>query len=195
MKDKESWLCQTNCPSVIFAPNGSVVMAFRGQQCQRPAPPSKGTREKIAIATAPHWSGPYKIRSEEPVFGWMVPDDWPASLVTPGQVMSNEDPFIWRTERGYHMLTHCQLQPHSSTRGAYGYSEDGLSWTLLPDFMWERNMTWSDGSVSYFIRRQAPGLYLDHGGYPLYLLTPVDELPGDGCHWGHGWTLMQPVGR
>ena len=193
--DRESWLCQTNCPSVTFAPNGMAIMAFRSVQCQQPTPPTKGTKEKIAIATAPHWSGPYTIRSEEPVFGWMVPDNWPASLVTPGQVMSNEDPFIWRTERGYHMLTHCQLQPHSDSRGAYGYSEDGLSWTLLPDFMWETNMTWSDGSISYFVRRQAPGLYLDHDGYPLYLLTPVDELPGDGCHWGHGWTLMQPVGR
>ena len=194
--DRESWLCQTNCPSVTFAPNGTAVMAFRSVQCEQPTPPVKGTKEKIGIATAPHWSGPYTIRSEEPVFGWMVPDDWPASLVNPAdQVMSNEDPFIWRTDRGYHMLTHCQLQPYSSTRGAYSYSEDGLSWTLLPDFMWETNMTWSDGSVSYFVHRQAPGLYFDHDGYPLYLLTPVDELPGDGCHWGHGWTLMQPVGR
>ena len=193
--DRESWHCQTNCPSVTFTPNGTAVMAFRSVQCQPPAPPAKGTKEKIGIATAPHWSGPYTFRTEEPVFGWTVPDDWPASLVTPGQVMSNEDPFIWRTERGYHMLTHCQLQPQSGSRGAYGYSEDGLSWTLLPDFMWETNMTWSDGSVSYFVRRQAPGLYLDNDGYPLYLLTPVDELPGDGCHWGHGWTLMQPIGR
>ena len=195
-EDRESWLCQTNCPSVTFAPNGTAIMAFRSVQCQQPTPPAKGTKEKIGIATAPHWSGPYTIHSEEPVFGWMVPDNWPTSLVTPaGQVMSNEDPFIWRTDRGYHMLTHCQLQPYSSTRGAYGYSEDGLSWTLLPDFIWETNMTWSDGSISYFMRRQAPGLYLDHDGYPLYLLTPVDELPGDGCHWGHGWTLMQSVGK
>ena len=55
-------------------------------------------------------------------------------------------------------------------------------------------MTWADGSVSYFVRRQAPGLFLDHEGYPLYLLTPVDELSDNGCHLGHGWTLMQPVG-
>ena len=61
--------------------------------------------------------------------------------------------------------------------------------------MWETNMTWSDGSVSYFMRRQGPGLYLDNDGYLLYLITSVDELPGDGCHWGHGWTLIQPVGR
>ena len=56
-------------------------------------------------------------------------------------------------------------------------------------------MTWADGAVSYFLRRQAPGLYLDEDGYPLYLLTPVDELDEDGNHWGHGWTLMQPIGR
>ena len=27
---------------------------------------------------------------------------------------------------------------------------------------------------------------LDHDGFPLYLLTPVDELDEDGIHWGHG---------
>ena len=193
-EDRESWLCQTNCPSVTFAPNGSVIMAFRGAQCQKPTLPARQTKEKIAIAAAPHWSGPYTICSKDPIFGWVVPDDWPPSLVTPGQVMDNEDPFIWRTSRGYHMLVHSQLNPFHQTRGGYGYSKDGLSWTLLPDYIWETNMTWTDGSVSYFVRRQAPGLFLDNEGYPLYLLTPVDELPGDGCHWGHGWTLMQPVG-
>ena len=192
-EDRESWLCQTNCPSVTFAPNGTVIMALRGAQCEIPSPPAKGTKEKIAIATAPHWSGPYTIRSKEPVFGWMVPEDWPSSLVTPGQIMHNEDPFIWRTHRGYHMLVHCQLEPLSKTRGAYGYSKDGLDWTLEPYFMWDTNMTWTDGSVSYFVRRQAPDLYLDKDGYPLYLLTPVDELSDDGTHWGHGWTLIQSI--
>ena len=158
-------------------------------------PPQESTREKIAIATAPHWSGPYTIRSKTPIFGWTVPESWPASLVTPGQKRGNEDPFIWRTARGYHMLVHCQLTPGQDTRGAYGYSQDGLSWTLLPDRSWETNMTWSDGSESYFLRRQAPGLYLDSQGFPLYLLTPVDELWPHGCQWGHGWTLMQPIRR
>ena len=190
--NRSSWLCQTNNPSVAFAPNGTVVMAFRAIQCDRVTAKS-ATKEKIAIATAPHWSGPYTVR-EEPAFQWYAPDDWPQSLVNPvGQVMSNEDPFIWRNDRGYHMLTHCQLSPNHSVRGAYGYSKDGLSWTLLPDLMWDTNMTWSDGSVSYFKRRQAPALYFDDNGIPLYLLTPVDELYQDGCEWGHGWTLMQPI--
>uniref|UniRef100_A0A1X7VLM4 EGF-like domain-containing protein n=1 Tax=Amphimedon queenslandica TaxID=400682 RepID=A0A1X7VLM4_AMPQE len=132
---------------------------------------------------------------DEPVFGWHAPKDWPPSLVYPvGQIISNEGAFIWRSKRGYHMLTHCQLSPNHSTRGAYGYSKDGLSsWTLLPDLMWDANMTWADGSVSYFKRRQGPGLYFDDNGHPLYLLTPVDELYQDGCNWGHGWTLMQPI--
>ena len=191
--NRSSWLCQTNCPSVTFAPDGKAVMAFRSIQCDR-SNFNSTTKEKIAVATAPHWSGPYTIQSREPVFGWHAPQNWPPSLVYPvGQIMANEDPFIWRTKRGYHMLTHCQLSPNHSTRGAYGYSKDALSWTLLPDLMWDANMTWVDGSVSYFKRRQAPGLYLDANGYPLYLLTPVDELYQDGCNWGHGWTLMQPI--
>ena len=191
--NRTSWLCQTNCPSVTFAPNGTAIMALRSVQCDE-SNPNDDTKEKIAIATAPHWSGPYSIRSAEPVFGWYTPDDWPTSLVYPaGQIMHNEDPFIWRTKRGYHMLVHCQLNPGHSTRGAYGYSKDGLSWTLLPDLMWDVNMTWSDGSVSYFKRRQAPDLYLDTNGYPLYLLTPVDEIYENGCHWGNGWTLIQSI--
>ena len=73
--------------------------------------------------------------------------------------LRNEGPFVWRTSRGYHMLVHCQLEPFRRTRGAYGYSKDGLSWTLLPDYSWETNMTWADGAVSYSLRRQSPGLY------------------------------------
>ena len=190
LTNRSSWLCQTNCPSVVFAPNGTAVMAFRSVQCDR-LNSNSTVKEKIAIATAPHWSGPYTIQSKEPVFGWHAPEDWPSSLVYPvGQIMSNEDPFIWRTKRGYHMLVHSQLLPHLSTSGAYGYSKDGLSWTLLPDLMWDANMTWADGSVK---RRQAPGLYLDTNGYPLYLLTPVDELYQNGCNWGNGWTFIQSI--
>ena len=33
--DRESWLCQTNCPSVTFAPNGTAVMVFRSVQCRK----------------------------------------------------------------------------------------------------------------------------------------------------------------
>ena len=193
--DRYSWLCQANCPSVVFAPNGSVIMAYRASQCETPLNQSENTFEKIAIATALHWSGPYKVVSKEPVFGWNAPPDWDPDLVHPGQAMKNEDPFIWRTHRGYHMLTHCQLMPSYSNRGAYGFSRDALNWTLLPDYAWDRDMTWADGSVSYFLRRQAPDLYLDKDGFPLYLLTPVDELHKEGCFWGRGWTLMQAVRR
>ena len=57
-----------------------------------------------------------------------------------------------------------------------------VSWTVLPDYSWETNMTWADGSVSYFVHQQSPGLFLDSDGYPLYLLTPVNELSDNGCH-------------
>ena len=36
---------------------------------------------------------------------------------------------------------------------------------------------------------------MDSNGFPLYLLTAVDELSVVGCHWAHGWTLIQPIDR
>lgn len=190
--DRQSWHCQTNCPSVTFTPNGTVVMALRALQCQ--SSKSYDTRTSIAIVTAPHWSANYTLLSPEPIFYPRTPMTWPISLVDPSnQTMANEDPFIWRNSRGYHILTHSQVLPHKETRGAYGFSEDGLSWTILPDRMWDTNMTWSDGSISYFQRRQAPSMIFSADGTPMYLITPVDETSNVGWLWRKGWTLFQPI--
>ena len=93
------------------------------------------------------------------------------------------------------MLTHAQFGADHKTRGAYAFSVDGRNWTLLPDEQWASNVTWDDGSVTVFDRRQAPALHLDANGLPLYLLTPVDNNTGgaDGCHWHTGWTLIQMI--
>ena len=194
LANRSNFLCQTNCPSATFAADGtSVLLAFRGAQCAA-APGTAPTKEKIALASAPHWSGPYAIvDAATPAFGWRTPASWPVGLrdVT----MANEDPFLWRNARGFHMLTHAQFGADHRTRGAYGFSVDGRNWTILPDEQWAQNVTWDDGSVTVFDRRQAPALHLDEDGLPAYLLTPVDNNTGgaDGCHWHTGWTLIQPV--
>merc|ERR1712130_360712 len=198
--NRSAWDCQTNCPSVAFAPNGTVVMAFKSEQCHKNI--SANTKEKIIIATAPHWSGPYTQRTHNPIFGWKVPSDWP-NIPARNQIMSNEDPFIWRTKRGWHMLLHCQLPPDHSTRGALAYSKNALDWTLLPYEAWSANVTWTspwapnstvEPSLStQMFRRQAPSLHVGKDGQPLALLTPVDNNPGDGIHWHTGWTLIQTV--
>lgn len=116
--------------------------------------------------------------------------------------MSNEDPFIWRNSRGWHLLMHSMMGPMADTRGIHGFSEDGLRWMLLPDNMWPTTVQWTNASNTTFYRRQAPTLYFDDEGVPVMLQTAVDHLtapnssvehPEGGCWWGTGWTYASQL--
>ena len=100
------------------------------------------------------------------------------------------------------MLAHAMMQPSRETRGIYGYSRNGVNWTLLPDEMWRTVVPWANGSVTSFVRRQAPTLYFDAVGTPIALQTAVDhhtmennrsDHPEGGCWWGTGWTFIEQV--
>ena len=165
------------------------------------------TKEKIAIATAPHWSGPYTICPKEPVLIWLDGVWWPATVSSDSRSGDEQ----WRSLhlrenysccRGYHMLVCCQLHPFSSMCGTYGYSymycRDELSWTpvAIPvwDYSWETIWHgWMIPSVTlYAIRNSRTFL----GPWRLFTSCIswywlMNYLHGDSCHWGagHGWTL------
>ena len=99
-----------------------------------------------------------------------------------------------------------------STRGAYGFSANGLDWTLgtLPlesnASAWDMELRRANGTSTPLARRQRPSLLRDpHTGRPTHLITGADfgvHGPGDGaagtgwcegCHWGQGLTLIQPL--
>ena len=80
---------QTNPSPVIFE-DGSVLMAFTGGYCHDKV-------EAIGIAQSPRWNGLYTIKTLEPTFP------------KPNLCLSSrqyEDPFRWRSSRGFHMLKH-----------------------------------------------------------------------------------------
>eukprot|EP01051_Picozoa_sp_SAG22_P016571 SAG22_NODE_2365_length_2654_cov_4.570254_2_plen_120_part_00 len=89
------------------------------------------------------------------------------------------------------------------TQGAGGlaFSKNGLEWTWVngsdsvEGAVYGPNITWSDGTTDGLTRRQAPYLYLDASGAPQFLLTGVDTVAGEGCHWRTSWTLAQPVAK
>jgi hypothetical protein len=101
VKPRDGWNCQTNCPSVIFEPDGSVLMAIVGRQCLDRDPTSPRIGEKIGFLTAPHWAGPYTQVSTTPAFGWSVPADWNISSHWHTREMTNEDPYLYKNKRGY----------------------------------------------------------------------------------------------
>jgi hypothetical protein len=75
----EKLFCRTNPTAWIFE-NGSTLLYFRSTE-------SDGSNEQIWAATAPHYLGPYTIFGDKPIFP-----------------VHNEDPFIFKNERGHFIL-------------------------------------------------------------------------------------------
>ena len=82
-------------PSPHVMPDGSVTLAFQSSRCE-PFPVGKHYVALIGLARARTWRGPYSllgpnaVNKEQP---WCVA----------GQA---EDPFLWRSDRGWHLLMH-----------------------------------------------------------------------------------------
>ena len=175
--NRTEWDCWCQNPTSYIYPNGTTILIFRGNQCK----PYHG-KNHIGIAIASHWKGPYKKLLKDPIFGYNG---------------FNEDPYLWRNKRGFHLLIHAQNNTgeNKTTRGGYAYSVDGISWILTNDDPWLPYILWYDGTNNTLARRQKPGLVFDDNMNPIYLINGVDLNATDGSMWQTGWTLMNPIGK
>jgi len=157
-------------------PNGSVVMAFNAGFCH-------DTLETIGVAHAPHWSGPYSLLAKEAVL--RNPDGTPHRC---------EDPHLWISSRGWHLLTHNQQGPQGVS--SYGFSLDGVAWHLAPATPYNCTITYTDGGTA-----EASGCgnrpqlvwsqTVAEGGRPLWLVNGAMSANPSG---GHGtWTLFRQL--
>ena len=142
-------------------PTSEILLAYRG------CPYNCSGSELLNLAIAPSYSGPYTKIQSQPLFS-----------------APNEDPFIWRDNRGhFHMLTH-SLEPdggfgdgpkvgrHSFSRtieGPWTFNNRTLAFSTLVEF--------SDGTSVDYYRRERPQLFFSEDGSmtPLYLTTGVQE--------------------
>eukprot|EP00038_Savillea_parva_P010427 m.190192 g.190192 ORF g.190192 m.190192 type:complete len:209 (+) comp17987_c0_seq1:312-938(+) len=142
----------------------------------------------IGLSTAPSWQGPYTA-----VPG---PDGGPiSSLQYPEE--ENEDPFLWRTPRGWHAILHSNTWHNSQSEhfptaqwaGRYAYSIDGRVWkySSVPPFT--GTVKWINGSLSEFDRRERPFLLFDEKGRPTHLYTGVQRYSYDE----YTFSLIQPI--
>ena len=130
---------------------------------------------------ADSWRGPYRNLS------------WTTSCE--GAIDSGEDPDLFRTPRGYHMLNH-NTGP-GSTRLLF--SPDGLrNWRMAEGGnAFNTTIAWRNGSITTVCRRQRPQIVFAKDGLPGWLWTGV----GDGrdkdpnCFVHPTWTLVQQIGR
>jgi hypothetical protein len=167
-KSDEVYCTHTN-PSPVFLPNGSVMLAFNAGYCN-------DHLETVGIAMADSWAGPYTLFEKNAVL--RNPDGSPHKC---------EDPYLWQSKRGWHLITHNQQGPQ--TVSSYGYSVDGHNWTLSPTTPHTCGIMYTDGTTAevngcgnrpQIIWSQRP----DAGGSPQVLLAfTVVALPSDSLRF------------
>jgi len=125
-------------PSPVIHADGRVVMAFESGWCNG--------LEVVAIATAPSWRGPYTLLTGAPA----LPE--PLLCLSKAQY---EDPCLWMTERGYHMLLH-GMCPSGIFNAHYAFSLDAATWTLSEGQAYSYAVAFDDDKEELFARMERP---------------------------------------
>ena len=184
------WNCgQLNDPTGSIATDGSLLVAFRTQWDCAGEP-----LERIGLLHSPHWTEPLtKLTTDAtaPLFG---------------SLDSNEDPFLWRSARGVHMLLHTQggadgrSWPDKKTRGAVAFAPgDGTNisaWRVSSNEAWTAEVLWGNGSATRAQRRQRPSMVFGGSGSErraTHLITGVNFASADFHSTNADWTLVTPL--
>ena len=174
LTDSVGWHSATN-PSALFYPNGTVLLAV-----SRATDPGG---KRTTLMSADSWRGPYRNLTH----GYNE------------SIGNGEDPDLFRTKRGFHMLNH-NTGP-GSTR--IWFSRDGLSrWRVADGHANAFNATvrFTNGSEMVLCQRQRPQIVMAADGMPGWLWTGVmggSPCPKDDRHGALNptWTLAQQIGR
>jgi hypothetical protein len=169
--------CTHTNPSIVYRRDGlGLRMAFNAGYCHNQL-------ETIGIATAPSWRGPWSLASDAPIF-----------LNASGVPHQCEDPMLWETARGWHLMVHNQA---GAAVARYAHSLDGLSWVLHDDNgtnpgPYTGTILYTDGSVAHSDVERPELVFDPHTGQPTHLVNGAfDGVLGNGT----SFTLVRPLKR
>lgn len=161
----EQLFCRTNPTAFIFQ-NGTTLLYFRSAE-------SNGQNEQIWLATALSYRGPYTLHGHGPTTAPVGPTS--NSPLIGG--INNEDPFIFRTARGFILMMHMSHWG-PGWNGAKAWSKDGLAWHWTDESMtrvWNSTVSYTDGTEVTFRRREEPKIYLDEHGVMRAMFNAVTD--------------------
>jgi hypothetical protein len=173
--------CSFTNPSPAILANGSVLLAFQGGYCHSVVP---GVGEEdIGVAIAPSWNGTYALVTGAPI---AIPPPWCIAGL-------GEDPFLYRSARGFHLLIHGMC--YAIFNAIHAFSLDAVTWFLSPEAPYSYAVNYTDAASEVYWRVERPQLVFDPAsGAPLGLFTGVC---GDGIacleNPGKTWTLARPL--
>lgn len=170
----------TSNPSPLIKEDGSVILIFKARS-HKNTYPYHGDMV-LGVATAPTFNGPYKVVSDEPIFGR---DKF-------GEV---EDPFIWKDKTGYHMIAKDQRgtitgKNHS---GIIAFSKDGLHWQPEKNpLAYTKEIKWSDGSTQVMGQLERPSPLIQNGVITHIFFATMDGS-GGFQNGTRSWNMVVPV--
>jgi len=161
------WNCNKTNLAPLLMKNGTVMIAFRSKSCvdmQKQIKEICGMEcQKIGMAVSHNGlKGPFHVR--------------PRQLEG---LDGNEDPFLWQTKRGFHLVFHGKIvcgasQAAINTCGTYAYSPDSYTWYMSPFPIYEGRVWFhpSTGRTSEVLEyRHRPKILFSNEGVPMVLYT------------------------
>ncbi|KKO52400.1 glycoside hydrolase family protein [Paenibacillus sp. DMB20] len=167
----------TSNPAPCVHDDGSVLLIYKARQYEG----NVHGEMTIGAACADHWSGPYRVISQEPLF-------------PPGK-FHIEDPFIWKAGDGYELMAKDMDGDLTGERhgGVHARSSDGIHWELCPDpKAYSRTVAWDDGSIRTMGSLERPCL-LFRDGVPTHLFAAVSDGKQGFADATHTWNMVIPI--
>lgn len=166
----------TTNPAVCILEEGSAFMLYKSRT-------ETGGNLHLGVAFAPHWSGPYRALSDEPIF---VFDD-------PEQHL--EDPYLWRENGVFNVIMKDMTggicgEEHA---GIHATSPDCLHWTFsTPAKAYSRRVLWDDGETTLQGSFERPQLLIQNG-VPTHLFAATADGPGGFWNASKTWNMCVPL--
>ena len=167
-------------PSPVVEEDGSVTMLFKGRAHLRDGEYSSMA---LGIAHAPSIYGPYTVgNGGQPIF----------QVEGQGEA---EDPFLWRDERGYHIVFKDHVAKYTGERGGgvLAHSADGTHWRVddRPQ-AYSLTVRWDDGSSGRQGQLERPFIYFEQG-VPRCIFFATMDGPGGFENATRSWNMAIPL--
>ena len=172
----------TSNPAPLIDKDGSTLLLFKARAYGDKFPYQ--TPMTIGVARAPHYTGPYKVVSPQPIFG----------VDHGGEV---EDPFLWKDKQGFHMLAKDQRGGITGEKhaGFIAHSTDGERWKVDPaPKAYSKRIKWSDGKEQVMGQLERPNM-LFQDGVATHLFFATMDGPGGFQHGTKSWNMVVRLKR
>lgn len=142
----------TSNPSPVLESNGTITMLYKSR-CYRQKPYKNPLHSdmEFGVATSKNCFSKHHSIVEKPVFTNEV---------------HLEDPFIWKSKKGYHMIAKDMIGNIACELGAgmSAFSIDGVNWELERNTIaYTKEVLWDDGTREHLGSMERPFIFFEKG--------------------------------